>query len=76
MNVYHFQVFGKIKQPMSVYELDKRDDGRQIQDNLANLTGFRTVSIIEMISSLCLYSIIAYLVTGNQFQARELYHVF
>ncbi|KAJ0174620.1 hypothetical protein K1T71_009728 [Dendrolimus kikuchii] len=37
------EVFRKVKQPIKVYELDERDDGNQIQDNLAQVTGFRTV---------------------------------
>ncbi|XP_045451709.1 glutaredoxin-C4-like [Melitaea cinxia] len=36
-------VFSKIKQPIKVYELDQRDDGPEIQENLAQITGFRTV---------------------------------
>ncbi|XP_028168709.1 uncharacterized protein LOC135078488 [Ostrinia nubilalis] len=36
-------VFGKVKQPIKVYELDERNDGDAIQDNLAQITGFRTV---------------------------------
>ncbi|CAB3234099.1 unnamed protein product [Arctia plantaginis] len=37
------EVFSKVKQPIQVYELDKRDDGSAIQANLAQLTGIRTV---------------------------------
>lgn len=40
----YFQVFNKVKQPIKVYELDERDDGSAIQENLAQITGFRTVS--------------------------------
>lgn len=40
-----FQVFSKVKQPIKVYELDERNDGDSIQDTLAQITGFRTVSI-------------------------------
>ncbi|XP_045774361.1 glutaredoxin-C4-like [Maniola jurtina] len=36
-------VFGKVKQPIKVYELDERDDGQAIQDSLAQISGFRTV---------------------------------
>ncbi|KAG6443264.1 glutaredoxin-C4 [Manduca sexta] len=36
-------VFSKVKQPIKVYELNERDDGDAIQDNLAQITGFRTV---------------------------------
>ncbi|XP_072944986.1 uncharacterized protein [Epargyreus clarus] len=36
-------VFNKVKQPIKVYELDERDDGTAIQENLAHITGFRTV---------------------------------
>lgn len=36
-------VFEKVKQPIKVIELNERDDGNTIQDNLAQLTGFRTV---------------------------------
>ncbi|XP_026756227.1 uncharacterized protein LOC113516075 [Galleria mellonella] len=36
-------VFNKVKQPIKVYELDQRDDGNVIQDNLQQITGFRTV---------------------------------
>ncbi|CAH0725730.1 unnamed protein product, partial [Brenthis ino] len=36
-------VFEKVKQPIKVYELDERNDGAAIQDNLAEITGFRTV---------------------------------
>lgn len=38
------QVFQQVKQPIKVYELDERNDGAAIQDNLAEITGFRTVS--------------------------------
>ncbi|KAF9416785.1 hypothetical protein HW555_005915 [Spodoptera exigua] len=37
------EVFSKVKQPIKVYELDERDDGTAIQENLAAITGFRTV---------------------------------
>lgn len=37
-------MFQAVKQPFKVYELDQRDDGSEIQSNLAALTGFRTVS--------------------------------
>ncbi|CAH2984132.1 unnamed protein product [Chilo suppressalis] len=37
-------VFNKVKQPFKVFELDQQDDGDTIQDNLAQITGFRTVS--------------------------------
>ncbi|CAH2229701.1 jg19244 [Pararge aegeria aegeria] len=37
------EVFGKVKQPIKVYELDERDDGPAIQENLAKISGFRTV---------------------------------
>ncbi|XP_075977133.1 uncharacterized protein LOC142977243 [Anticarsia gemmatalis] len=37
------KVFAQVKQPAKVYELDERDDGASIQDNLAQITGFRTV---------------------------------
>ncbi|KAJ8712351.1 hypothetical protein PYW07_005193 [Mythimna separata] len=37
------EVFRKVKQPIKVYELDERDDGAAIQENLATVTGFRTV---------------------------------
>ncbi|KAJ2945652.1 hypothetical protein O0L34_g484 [Tuta absoluta] len=36
-------VFGKVKQPIKVYELDQRDDGSYIQENLKDITGIRTV---------------------------------
>ncbi|XP_047535442.1 glutaredoxin-C4-like [Vanessa atalanta] len=36
-------VFSKVKQPITVYELDERDDGSSIQENLVQITGFRTV---------------------------------
>ncbi|XP_013148303.1 PREDICTED: glutaredoxin-C3-like [Papilio polytes] len=36
-------VFAKVKQPITVIELNERDDGSAIQENLAELTGFRTV---------------------------------
>ncbi|XP_041982343.1 glutaredoxin-C4-like [Aricia agestis] len=36
-------IFQKINQPMKVIELDEREDGNSIQDNLASITGFRTV---------------------------------
>ncbi|XP_059052673.1 uncharacterized protein LOC131847203 [Achroia grisella] len=36
-------VFNKVKQPIKVYELDHRDDGDVIQNNLQQITGFRTV---------------------------------
>ncbi|KAM3965761.1 uncharacterized protein ACR2FA_000087 [Aphomia sociella] len=36
-------VFQKVKQPIKVYELDQRDDGDVIQNNLQEVTGFRTV---------------------------------
>ncbi|KOB71218.1 Glutaredoxin [Operophtera brumata] len=37
------QVFSKVKQPIKVIELDQRDDGGAIQDNLQSISGFRTV---------------------------------
>uniref|UniRef100_A0A2A4JX73 Glutaredoxin-2, mitochondrial n=1 Tax=Heliothis virescens TaxID=7102 RepID=A0A2A4JX73_HELVI len=37
------EVFQKVKQPMTVIELDERDDGAVIQETLAQMTGFRTV---------------------------------
>lgn len=37
-------MFKKVKQPIKVYELNERSDGDAIQDNLAEITGFRTVS--------------------------------
>ncbi|GBP16685.1 Glutaredoxin-C4 [Eumeta japonica] len=37
------EVFNKVKQPIKVYELDEREDGSDIQNNLAEITGFRTV---------------------------------
>ncbi|KAJ8715087.1 hypothetical protein PYW08_005068 [Mythimna loreyi] len=37
------EVFRKVKQPIKVYELDEREDGAVIQENLATVTGFRTV---------------------------------
>ncbi|XP_026726501.1 glutaredoxin-C4-like [Trichoplusia ni] len=37
------EVFRKVKQPIKVYELNERDDGADIQENLAHITGFRTV---------------------------------
>ncbi|CAH0694630.1 unnamed protein product [Spodoptera exigua] len=39
----YLMVFSKVKQPIKVYELDERDDGTAIQENLAAITGFRTV---------------------------------
>ncbi|VVD01191.1 uncharacterized protein LOC126977549 [Leptidea sinapis] len=36
-------VFVKVKQPIKVYELDEREDGNEIQETLAQITGFRTV---------------------------------
>lgn len=44
MELNNFQVFSKVKQPIKVYELDERDDGNIVQDNLSQITGFRTVS--------------------------------
>ncbi|XP_023942642.2 uncharacterized protein LOC112049106 [Bicyclus anynana] len=37
------EVFGKVKQPIKVIELDERDDGPAIQENLAQISGIRTV---------------------------------
>ncbi|CAG9564684.1 unnamed protein product [Danaus chrysippus] len=36
-------VFSKVKQPIKVYELDEREDGSVIQENLKKITGFGTV---------------------------------
>ncbi|CAG9111910.1 hypothetical protein JYU34_001670 [Plutella xylostella] len=36
-------VFSKVKQPIKVIELDERDDGSVIQEQLSSITGFRTV---------------------------------
>ncbi|CAH0725729.1 unnamed protein product, partial [Brenthis ino] len=37
------EVFKKVQQPIKVYELNERNDGDAIQDNLREITGFRTV---------------------------------
>ncbi|XP_063386495.1 uncharacterized protein LOC134672485 [Cydia fagiglandana] len=37
------EVFNKVKQPFQVIELDQREDGADIQGNLASITGIRTV---------------------------------
>ncbi|CAK1555626.1 unnamed protein product [Leptosia nina] len=36
-------VFSKVKQPFKVYELNEREDGDAIQNNLYQITGVRTV---------------------------------
>ncbi|CAH0755818.1 unnamed protein product [Diatraea saccharalis] len=38
------EVFSKVNQPFEVVELDQQAQGDAIQDNLALMTGFRTVS--------------------------------
>lgn len=51
------QVFDKIKEKYTAIELDERDDGEEIQNILAEITGARTVGIIYMYKKLIEMSI-------------------
>ncbi|KAH9633254.1 hypothetical protein HF086_006856 [Spodoptera exigua] len=55
------EVFSKVKQPIKVYELDERDDGTAIQENLAAITGFRTVSCLTTASFIFITNYFYYL---------------